>query len=330
MKIKDENNNGFAIAIAWPETYCKQPGSWYDNILSFLRINKHHYYKAGHAALVLIDKKNAECHYFDFGRYHAPFQHGRVRSAKTDHELQMKTIPIISTGNEIIVNYMEILYELQHNQACHGEGKLFASYCPVNFKLAFEKANRMQQDGPIPYGPFRSKGSNCSKFVNTAILAGRPDKKYTTRLKYLVPLTPIPLNNVNSLDHKIVIPKQLNEHSFHPQPIENKEILKTTLFQPNRHQNIPENAQWLSGEGAGSWFHIVREENLFHIKRLSPDGKIECDELFEIKSNVQFDAYKPFKITYPSNCELITILQNENKIKFILNSELVNLSKEKA
>ncbi len=47
-------HTGFAIALAWPQTYCKQPGAWYDPITLLLGINKNNYYKVGHAALVLI------------------------------------------------------------------------------------------------------------------------------------------------------------------------------------------------------------------------------------------------------------------------------------
>ena len=73
------HTTGFAIALAWPETYCKQAGSWYEFITAALGINRNNYYKAGHAALVLVDGINKTCHYFDFGRYHSPFQHGRVK-----------------------------------------------------------------------------------------------------------------------------------------------------------------------------------------------------------------------------------------------------------
>ena len=51
-------HSGFAIAIAWPETYCKQAGYFPDNILNFMGIAKHHYYKVGHAALVLVNAEN--------------------------------------------------------------------------------------------------------------------------------------------------------------------------------------------------------------------------------------------------------------------------------
>ena len=71
--LLENRKTGFAIAIAWPETYCKQSGGWYEPITQFLGINRNNYYRAGHAALVLIDIANTKCHYFDFGRYHLAF-----------------------------------------------------------------------------------------------------------------------------------------------------------------------------------------------------------------------------------------------------------------
>ncbi|MCA1746682.1 MAG: hypothetical protein LC655_03230, partial [Bacteroidales bacterium] len=91
-----ENSAGFAIALAWPATFCKEPGAWYDPVNSWLGVSRNNYYRAGHAALVLVDRNRERCHYFDFGRYHAPLWRGRVRSGLTDHDLQMRTVPVIS------------------------------------------------------------------------------------------------------------------------------------------------------------------------------------------------------------------------------------------
>ena len=231
MQSTEKKYTGFAIAIAWPQTYCKQPGSWYDPLTLRLGFNKNNYYRAGHAALVLIDTENKKCHYFDFGRYHAPFQHGRVRGSETDHELRMKTTALISADNTSVLNFREILSELQQNKACHGEGELNASYGQVDFQAAYNKAYQMQQASPIPYGPFRFRGSNCSRFVNTCILAGKPHWKSRLRLKYFVPLTPTPMNNVNSLEHSLVLPAQLNETPFCPtNKLDNKSPESLTLL----------------------------------------------------------------------------------------------------
>ena len=94
-------HNGIAIVLAWPETLCKQAGSWYDPVLQWVSINKNNYYKIGHAAIVLVDSKTGDCHYFDFGRYHAPYQHGRVRSAVTDHDLEIKTKASVNANSQL-------------------------------------------------------------------------------------------------------------------------------------------------------------------------------------------------------------------------------------
>ena len=307
---------GFAIAIAWPQTYCKQPGSWYDPFVGWLGINKNNYYKAGHAALVLIDSENKSCHYFDFGRYHAPFQHGRVRSSETDHDLEMKSIPVISPNGKRIENFEEIISELQNNPACHGEGELYASYSRINFVSAQKKAKQMQIESPIPYGPFKYKGSNCSRFVNTAILAGNPGLKQVAKLKYFVPLTPTPLNNVNALDHKMILAQFTDLKAFSPVKKPDKGFLKTTLQSPERDPNIPANAQWLGGEGAGSWFNFEFQNKLLKVTRYSPSGVVECTGLYKNLNGHKVSPTNNYKLTYPANCKVVSLLNEGAKVKF--------------
>lgn len=313
---KFNSYTGFAIAIAWPETYCKQPGYWYDSVTNFFGITNNHYYKVGHAALVLVNYETKNCYYFDFGRYHTPFQHGRVRSEQTDPLLKMKTKAIISNDGNVIENHLKIITELQLNPECHGEGKLYSSYCKINFKEAFKKANKLQQLSPIPYGPFRFKGSNCSRFVRTALLGGKPSFKYRLKLNFLVFLTPTPLNNVNSLDNIVALPKLLKNDPFCPIKINDKSILKTTLPEPARNNKIPEKAQWLSGEGCGSWLNLTFNNGNYEITRISPQGEIEFQGEFVISNNKVFDINLPYKFEHLSHFEKVNIKQDINKIEF--------------
>lgn len=310
---KSNKYTGFAIALAWPQTFCKQPGSWYDPLALTLGLNKNHYYRVGHAAVVLIDPNTNSCFYFDFGRYHAPFQHGRVRSVDTDHELSMRTVPVISQDKRIILNYREILSELQHNKACHGEGSLQASYCRVDFQAAFAKAMQMQKYGPIPYGPFRINGSNCSRFVNTVIRAGKPAWKFRFSLQYLIPLSPTPMNNVNSLHHQIALPELSQNITFYPLKKLDRSFLKSTLQAPLKHSNIPEDAQWLGGEGAGSWFTLAPEKSQLIVTRYAPDGKVECSGLYKNLTMPADFSNHHLQVTYPSNCKVIS-LKNQDKV----------------
>ena len=316
--IGQKQPTGFAIAIAWPETYCKQPGYWYDAITNFLGLSDNHYYKVGHAALVLVDPETRKCHYFDFGRYHSPFQHGRVRSEATDDGLKMKTSASISEDGRKIENLEEILTELQLNPECHGEGKIHASYGKINFHRSFSKAFYLQQKSPIPYGPFRYKGSNCSRFVNSALIAGKPSWWRLFKLKYLVPLTPTPLNNVNSFENKVVLPKLLTNAPFCPTPISYKSKLKGTLPEPYKPKYILEFAQWLSGEGSGSWFSIRQNEyEKYFISRFGPNGELECEGEFQISNNQSFNIRIPFQFEHLSHCRKVSIRQEKRFIEFI-------------
>lgn len=194
---------GIIIALAWPETTCKQAGAWYDFPLKLLGINKNNSYKVGHAALVLINISSGKCHYFDFGRYHAPYQYGRVRSEITDHDLEIKTKALFDE-NQNLENLNSILEELHINDSCHGYGSLHASYCKIDFMKALNKAHYLQSKSPIKYGPFIPSGTNCSRFVNTVIMAGKPNLKFMIALAVPKTVTPSPLSNVKALEKHII------------------------------------------------------------------------------------------------------------------------------
>ncbi|MBC7125519.1 MAG: hypothetical protein H5T24_07795 [Bacteroidales bacterium] len=312
----EKKNTGFAIAIAWPDTYCRQANSWYDGLLKFLGISHNHYYKAGHAALVLVNSQTLKCHYFDFGRYHAPWGYGRVRSEVTDTGLKVNTTAKISSDGKRILNLVAILKELQLNAECHGEGKLYASYCKINFQKAFEKAMWLQQISPIRYGPFQYKGSNCSRFVAITILAGKPHWWNFFRMKYLVPLTPTPLSNVYALKGKIVLPIMRSYIPFCPPPVTDRNILKTTLQEPTKPTIVPNEAQWISGIGAGSWFCIIQESENFRISRYSPEGVLECCGLFKIVNGESFDPKSPYRLDHLSHCQKVVVKQSDKVIIF--------------
>lgn len=313
-------HTGFAIAVSWPETYCKQPGDWYDGLAKAIGISKHHYYKVGHTAIVLVQSATKQCHYFDFGRYHAPFQHGRVRSQFTDDGLRIRTLANISFDGVHIGNIKEILTELQKNHESHGEGILHASYVAIDFESAYQKALEMQNVSPIPYGPFRYKGSNCSRFVNKVILAGKPAVSLALRLKFLLPFTPTPMSNVKALKHQVIIPKILKMKSFCPMPIEDKGKLTRTLDVPEKNVKIPNGAHWLSGEGAGSWFHFIGEgHGQYTIVRYGSVGDVECEGRFDIEGGKAFDINAPFSIDYLSHCQRIIVRQGAGVLVFVRN-----------
>jgi hypothetical protein len=202
--MKHTMYTGFAVALAWPETLCKQPGTWYDGPMNLLGVSKNHYYKVGHAAVILIELKTGNCHYFDFGRYHAPFGHGRVRDAETDHDLVMQSKALISNLNEV-QNLQDLLMELYNNSACHGQGPLYSSYTQINFEKACYQAKQMQIKGSWKYGPFVWNGTNCSRFVRTIVLSGNPPFPDKLKLLFPITITPTPACIVKSLRNHITI-----------------------------------------------------------------------------------------------------------------------------
>jgi hypothetical protein len=213
------------IALAWPSTWCKQAGAWYDGLLRRTGINHRGYYRVGHAAVLVLKQHEPVAHYYDMGRYHAPAGTARVRSAFTDHDLRISTkIQWSSDGR--VENLHAILDELAANSACHGNGPLYWAAVQGDASAALKKAQTMQSKHFHDYGPFVLWGSNCSRFVRTVVLAARPVR--LPRLLMALPpsLSPTPLTNIHALSpfglHGIADPLGLDEkvrtepQSFHP------------------------------------------------------------------------------------------------------------------
>lgn len=297
---------GIAIALAWPETYCKQAGGWYDGFLRTLGFNKGHYYQAGHAALLLIKKSDSEIHYFDFGRYHAPKGFGRVRSAKTDPELALPLAAAWSKAGELL-NLPDILKALNANPAYHGEGILYASSSKIDFDQAMSKATEIQNQSPVKYGPFTFGGSNCSRFVNSVLLHASPGFLNWMRLYFPWTLTPTPLSNVRSFGQ---IYKDGSSNSKAIPTCVNPSI---TLPQPARPNLVPEHAQWLSGEGAGSWFTVDEFFGDFLVHRFSPSGQVEFGGVYETETKINLD--NPYQVVHLSHFQKVSIQQNGRSIE---------------
>ena len=181
----------FLIILAWPEGMVSAAGSWYDKYLS-----TNGKYRVGHSALVLINSTTKKLHYFDFGRYHTPSGFGRIRDAETDTDVSINQLAEVSGSN--VTNIQQILFEIYNNEACHGEGKLYASVVSkVNFTSAFNYAKSWQNNGAINYGPFVLNGTNCSRFV--AKIARKSVNSYFMKLRLRFPfcISPSPKRNVS-------------------------------------------------------------------------------------------------------------------------------------
>ena len=93
--------------------------------------------------------------------------------------------------------------------------------------------------------------------------------------------------------------------------------MRKTLAEPTRPRNVSAGAQWLSGEGAGSWFDVLDEGNqVVQIQRLDPDGKLECSSLFMEENRFPFFIDRPFRVIHLSHCNQVSILQEDSLLIF--------------
>ena len=221
------------------------------------------YIKAGHAALILIENKTGKANYYDFGRYITPKSFGRVRSAKTDDELQ---IPFKAKliGNGPLENLPEFLLWLDANpQKTHGEGRLIASVCEeINFDKAEKFVLELQQKGSIPYRAFKEDGSNCSRFVAETLLASTENKKIIKGLNHNKKFTPSTVGNVEiSANSELYEVNNGIVYTYKGSAL--KENLKNYFHRKKETTNekvafpkLPRFAQKLEGIGSSAWFDI--------------------------------------------------------------------------
>lgn len=98
--------------------------------------------------------------------------------------------------------------------------------------------------------------------------------------------------------------------------------LEGTILPPKKHKNVPDQSKWLSGQGEGTWFCITKEEGLseneYRIRRISPQGNLDCDRIFILEENsLKFDITNEWDITHLSHCAEVRVLQNN--CVFLLN-----------
>jgi hypothetical protein len=297
----------FIITIAWPRALAKQTDAGYNDVARALGINRRGYYRAGHAALILVHAADSSCHYFDFGRYHSPFGTGRVRSATSDHDLALRTKAHIQ-GRRIL-NFRELLEEVLKNPSSHASGPMWAGYVRADFQSAVEAAERLQEASPTVYGPFVKGGTNCTRFVRTVALKAKMPLAHHLRMAVVPMLTPTALNNVAALWHHVRIPKKENVvleeckvRRYCP-PV----LLDTTLPAPPRPVNVPDDAQWVAGETGGSWFHLIAQGASFRLDRYCAEGEIECSSALRTDNGATIDIEEQYTILPMSHCAQVQL-----------------------
>lgn len=324
-------NDAFIITMAYPDTIVSHAEEWYSKFLRFLFIGNKNHVRAGHAALVLIDKNTGILEYHDFGRYITPEPYGRVRGRQTDFELDFPIKAVIE--DDKIMNLNEILEFLSiHPKLTHGDGDLYASICSqVNYDMARQHITSEQSKGFIRYAAFKKQACNCARFVTDALIASVTDNDIRQKLVRSKWFTPSTIGNVVIADtenyvYRVTDKGQINEFKSSVGK-ENRRLFLDTLkgYRPSLVGTLEEkhneekkgDAQWLSGIAAGAWFELydLGHETDYRFRRISPYGHIDCDAIYEIDKS-DFDMSMEYKFVHYSNCGFFNIEQNGQRYLF--------------
>tara|TARA_R110000868_G_scaffold118221_3_gene313672 strand:- start:4617 stop:5615 length:999 start_codon:yes stop_codon:yes gene_type:complete len=325
------DNTGIILTLAYPETIVRVSDEWFSPYLSFFGIGKKKYVKAGHAAIVLINKDTGILEYFDFGRYIIPSPYGRVRSKITDHELDFPLTAKIVAGK--IKNLNDILKFLATNpKLTHGEGKMVASVCDeIDYRKAKDYILSLQESYFVRYGVFNKKASNCSRFVTTTLIASVNNNSIKKRLIRSTLFTPSTVGNVviantGNRIHEVSAQGEITGFTSTIKR-ENIKYFRDRLkdFTPNSIgkleaklvDGIHGNAQWLGGVGAGAWFELHPTNHRFEyvFRRISPYGNIDVHDVFVI-NETSFKYHEDFNFLHHSNCHFFHIEQHGKIYRF--------------
>lgn len=325
------NNSGIILTLAYPDTVVMVSEEWFSPYLRFIGVGKKNYLRAGHAALVLIDRTTGILEYHDFGRYITPEPNGRVRGKDTDNELHFPLKAIIK--GDTIINLDAILKFLAtHPKKTHGEGKLVASVCHrVDYKKARTHITQMQEKHFVRYAAFIKNACNCARFVTDALIASVIDSKIKKKLEHSKWFTPSTVGNVMLANTSKEVyevsdlgnisefkgsQKSENIRCFLDRLSDHQVNLVGTL-KPKPVEGLHEKAQWLSGIAAGAWFELydLGRKSEYRFRRISPYGYIDCDAAF-MTEDVSFNYEMTFEFIHYSNCKFIHLKQGNKIFRF--------------
>ncbi len=331
------DNTAFILTLAYPDTVVRISEEKYVSYLRYIGVGKNNYVRAGHAALVLIEKKTGQLEYFDFGRYTTPLGFGRVRGKLTDFELNFPLQAKIE--NDTINNIGEIFKFLATNpKLTHGEGKMVASVCNVvNYEKAKRFITKLQKQEMVNYAAFSKEASNCSRFVTDTLIASVTKESIKKQLKKSYRFTPSTVGNVvkaNTSDYVFEVSEKGEISKFMSSP--SKENIRCFLDRLNGHSpsdignlkpkpvdDVNGKAQWLEGIGAGAWFELnstsTRDEYKF--RRISPYGNVDVRGIFKVNKDT-FNYNEAYKFVHYSNCAFYHIEQNKTIYRFDLIKEI--------
>ncbi len=310
-----ELKTGAFVALSWPDTKIQKAYSWYDGIMTVVGICKNGYYHVGHAALLLIDYRNGDVKYFDFGRYHTPFGYGRVRDLQSDPELEVETKAIVEEGK--IINIKDILLEIDSNKSTHGEGKLVSAITSgIDFDLASASAKSIQGREAIPYGPFQPFGTNCSRFVADIYRSGFSSYLKKRRISNWYLYFHTPTSNViytHKKENVFIIEQgefRIEESMLNIFLNKGKYSPASQIAEIEPKNNLPKSVFCLAGTGGNTYFQLDKTEksHLFRIRRYSEYGDLEIDEIYQLQS-IGFNVNKAYEFSYISNGIAVKIKQ---------------------
>ena len=324
-------NDGIIITLAYPETIVMHADEWYSPLLKYVGIGSKTHVRAGHAALVLIDKSTGILEYHDFGRYITSEPNGRVRGKKTDAELNFPLKAQFENGK--LINLNEILKFLGTNpRLTHGDGKLVASVCDaIHYLSAKETITNLQNKDFIRYAAFIKSACNCARFVTSALIGGVTDESLKKKLKRSQWFTPSTVGNVVIVDTESYV-YEVSETGVISkfESTVRKENIKYFLdklrgfkpsyigtLKPKENDVKKPHAQWLSGIAAGAWFELndLGENVCYNFRRISPYGNIDVDSDYRVNDS-SFNINKPYQFIHYSNCEFFHISQNDRVFRF--------------
>lgn len=325
------DNTGIILTLAYPDTIVMVSEEWFSPYLRFIGVGKKNYLRAGHAALVLIDKETGVLEYHDFGRYITSEPNGRVRGSDTDNELHFRIKAEIE--NDKITNLDTILEFLgTHPKLTHGDGKLVASVCgAINYKKARTHITKMQNKHFIKYAAFIKDACNCARFVTDALIASVTDSEMKKNLENSKWFTPSTVGNVLlsntekdpfEVSEKGVISefkgsqKSENIRCFLDK-LKDHEVNLVGTQEPKPVDSLHKKAQWLSGIAAGAWFelHKTGHDVEYHFRRISPHGNIDIHDTFVV-DDMSFDYDLEFEFVHYSNCKFFHVKQNDTVFRF--------------
>ncbi|MDT0559351.1 DUF6695 family protein [Ichthyenterobacterium sp. W332] len=324
-------NDAFILTLAYPETIVMHADEWYSALLKYIGIGNKTHVRAGHAAMVLIEKATGILEYHDFGRYITSEPNGRVRGKSTDAELGFHITAVIE--NNDIKNLNDILIFLgTHPKLTHGDGKLVASVCKtVNYKMAKESITKLQHQDFIRYAAFVKKACNCARFVTSALIGGITDKTLKKRLIKSQWFTPSTVGNVVLADTENYIYEVSEEGVISKfDSSVRKENIKYFLdrlpghqpnyvgtLEPKDNAEKQPHAQWLSGIAAGAWFELngLGDKIRYNFRRISPYGNIDIDAEYLV-NDMSFNIKEDYQFIHYSNCKFFHIKQYGKTYRF--------------